>query len=228
MGMITQIPRHGQTMSSLEIAELTGKRHSHILRDIRAMIDQLGDERNSGSVQYRAGNGEMRPMHNLDYDQTMTLLTGYSTPLRHKVVKRWRELETPQTRAEALRLAADLEEQNAQLEARIKIDAPKIMFHDDVAVAENCISFGDWGKTLGVGRNTIMKWVRDSKYIMYDSSGYSVPYQKYIDMGLFKVIESPVRNSSGGTRVHLQTVITGKGQSYLYNKIISDLGIIDE
>ncbi|CVE50004.1 Uncharacterised protein [Serratia marcescens] len=30
----------------------------------------------------------------LDHDLTMTLMTGYSIPLRHKVAKRWRQLET--------------------------------------------------------------------------------------------------------------------------------------
>lgn len=41
------------TMSSLEIAELTGKRHAHVLRDIRGMFDELGIEPNFGLSEYK-------------------------------------------------------------------------------------------------------------------------------------------------------------------------------
>ena len=40
------------TMSSLEIAELTGKEHKHVLRDIREMIDTIGSP-NLDSKQYQ-------------------------------------------------------------------------------------------------------------------------------------------------------------------------------
>ena len=40
------------TMTSLEIAELTGKEHKHVLRDIREMIDTIGSP-NLDSKQYQ-------------------------------------------------------------------------------------------------------------------------------------------------------------------------------
>lgn len=84
------------TMSSREIANLTGKQHKHVLRDIRAMLDALGDGPDLGHVQEdRDGRGYTICFH-LDKELTETLVTGYSVPLRHKVIKRLHELEERQ------------------------------------------------------------------------------------------------------------------------------------
>ena len=84
----------GQRMSSREIAELTEKRHDHVLRDIRKLIDEgaIGAP-NFGDSEYLSSQGKLMPEYLLDFDATMTLLTGYNAVLRARVIKRWRELE---------------------------------------------------------------------------------------------------------------------------------------
>ncbi|HBN7263399.1 TPA: Rha family transcriptional regulator [Escherichia coli] len=90
-------------MSHHEIAKLTGKQSSHVVRDIEAMLEALNlhypemDDYDSKefSIKRKIYNGrvvidEIR----LDHDLTMTLMTGYSIPLRHKVATRWRQLES--------------------------------------------------------------------------------------------------------------------------------------
>ena len=85
------------TMSSREIAELTGKQHSNVMRDIRAMMDTLEQDSNLNSVckstTYTASSGQSYPQYELDKDTCLTLLLGYDAIARMKVVKRWRELE---------------------------------------------------------------------------------------------------------------------------------------
>ena len=87
-------------MSSQEIAEITGKRHDHILRDIRKMLGalELIDAPKSGEVrfveaQYRDAKGQSRPLTVLDKELTFTLLSRYSFKLSNQIVKRWLELE---------------------------------------------------------------------------------------------------------------------------------------
>ena len=46
----------------------------------------------------------------------------------------------------------------------------------------------------------------------------NMPYQRYVDMGIFKVIENS-KTSAKGTRLYKTTKITGKGQVYLQKKI---------
>ena len=88
-----------QTMSSFEVARLTGKRHDHVIRDVR--------ELNKGYEKLRLPkiglmfkitelpNGASRkdPYFELTRMQTFDLLTGYSVELRIKVNRRWEELE---------------------------------------------------------------------------------------------------------------------------------------
>lgn len=87
-------------MSSQEIAEITGKKHGHVLRDIRKMLGALGlpNQSKSGSVQfvetlYRDTKGQSQPLIVLDKELTFTLLSRYSFELSNLIVKRWLVLE---------------------------------------------------------------------------------------------------------------------------------------
>lgn len=85
-----------KTMSSLEIAELTGKRHDNIMRDIRTMVKDLHSSDLSfvcESGTYKSENGQIYTCYNLDKDTTLTLLLGYDVVARMKVVRRWTQLE---------------------------------------------------------------------------------------------------------------------------------------
>ncbi|WP_336277127.1 Rha family transcriptional regulator [Bartonella sp. CB178] len=89
-----------QTMSSLEIAELCGKRHDHVMRDIKKMLEELYDEDTAPkfgvsefSELYRDSTGRTLPCYNLPKRECLILVSGYSTTLRAKIVDRWQELE---------------------------------------------------------------------------------------------------------------------------------------
>ena len=85
----------GRTMASREIAELTGKRHDNILRDIKTLIEQGAiTALNFEASTYTDASGKSNPEYLLDFDATMTLVTGYNANLRAAVIRRWRELET--------------------------------------------------------------------------------------------------------------------------------------
>lgn len=81
-------------MSSREIANLTGKQHKHVLEDCRKMFDSLNLQSADFSADYQDDKGRTYQEYWLDQDLTMTLMMGYSIPLRHKVATRWRQLES--------------------------------------------------------------------------------------------------------------------------------------
>jgi phage regulator Rha-like protein len=82
-----------QTLNSREIAELTGKDHAHVLRDIRDMLDVLKKDASIFGGIYQDAYGRDQPCFNLDRELTITLVSGYDIPLRHRVVTRLTELE---------------------------------------------------------------------------------------------------------------------------------------
>ena len=82
------------TMTSREIAELTGKRHDHVMADIRKMLSELGLNSPDFSGQYKDSTGRTLPCFNLPRRECMILVSGYSIPMRARIVDRWEALET--------------------------------------------------------------------------------------------------------------------------------------
>lgn len=83
------------TMSSREIAELTGKELSNVHRDIRSMIDSLCDDDDSflnHIKEDKDARGYTAAFH-LNKDLTLTLVAGYSAKFRLSIIRRWQELE---------------------------------------------------------------------------------------------------------------------------------------
>ena len=103
------VAQHRLSMTSREIADLTGKKHPHVMRDIRVMLEQLYcdsqnpnldavENKGFSLVEYGTNNAGVPVCeYHLDKDHTLTLLTGYDAKARHRVVKRWQELEADKT-----------------------------------------------------------------------------------------------------------------------------------
>ncbi|UTL92442.1 Rha family transcriptional regulator [Pseudomonas fluorescens] len=87
------------TMSSREIAELTGKRHDNVTADIRSMLVDLKKDVLTFQGIYFDSMNRQQTEYLLDREHTDCLLTGYSTPMRMAVIKRWHQLEAQQGRA---------------------------------------------------------------------------------------------------------------------------------
>jgi len=88
-----QIDMNG-TMTTVQIAELTQKKHFHVVRDVKTLIEQGAvNQSRCGLVNYRDKKGEDRPMYELNFESTMVLVTGYDAVKRAAVISRWMSLE---------------------------------------------------------------------------------------------------------------------------------------
>ena len=212
------------TIDSREIAELTGKLHKHVCRDIRDQLEAQEIPQSTFASGYKDKNNQERTCFKLDYEQTMILVSGYSIPLRAKIIKRWTELESqlkpalPQSYSEALRQLATTVEQNEALLLEYKKNKPKADFYDAVTGSADTIDMGSVAKVLNIkgwGRNNIFEYLRDEK-ILQDNN---IPYQKYVDRGYFRLVESKYAKPDGSTHINIKTVVYQKGLNYIKNKI---------
>lgn len=159
------------TMTSSEIAELTGKLHKNVIRDIREMLEEL--EKDGSDLSHvredKDARGYTENFH-LDRELTETLITGYSIPLRNKVIKRLHELEKrvakslPENLPDALRFAADLAEEKAVLALENQQQAKKIEALENLFMPGETVP--QFAKRLnGVNSQLIMAFLIDQKWI---------------------------------------------------------------
>ena len=75
---------HGEELktNSLKVAGAFGKKHFHVMRDIKNIIAQVHDsfiQSNFGLVEYIDGKGQLRPMYEMTKDGFVLLVMGYNT-----------------------------------------------------------------------------------------------------------------------------------------------------
>lgn len=215
-------------MSSLEIAELTGKRHDAILRDIRNLLKQGVSAHNFVETSYRDKSNRQSPCFELTKKGCLIPASGYDAVLREKIIDRWEQLElekrkpqTPQTYLEALkalvsseeekqRLAQEkkqLEQQNAKLQ-------PKAAFADAAFATDDKVDIGMSAKILklGFGRNTLFDKLRKAGVFF---ANRNEPKQRFIDAGYFEMKEKFIERNNHPGFVVTKVLVTQKGLAYL-------------
>ena len=156
-------------MSSREIAELCEKRHKHVIRDICKMLDNLGINLtgpNLGSLNfkeqtYKDAKGEMRKEYLLDFELTMTLISGYNVVLRNRIIKRWQELELQQQQIQLAKqnnqiLALENKLQDAQIKARQ---------FDELVAQAGFLNFRKVAKELELNERSLKSWLIQNDWI---------------------------------------------------------------
>lgn len=221
-------------MSSREVAELTGKQHSNVMRDIREMTEALTNSELNWCVEsasYIGGDGRSYPMYDMDKETTICLLTGYDAGARMKVIQRWQSLENgavptlPQTYAQALRALAQEAEQKELLQLQLVEAQPAIDFFSKVGESKDAIPVGEAAKLLGIGPNTLFAFLRTQRIFMNGTGGQhkNMPYQQYLDAGYFAVVEKPFSTPDGKTHINVRPVVLQKGLDYIRKRLSSSL-----
>ena len=134
------------------------------------------------------------------------------------------EMDDKELLARAVLMSQNMiEERNKIIEnQKRKIDEqrPFVEFAMHVSKSDDTIDMEEMSKiardgNIDIGRNRLIKWLKDNRVLRRKNN---MPYQKYINQGLFDVVEA-TKDTSAGTRVFLKCVITGKGQVWIISKL---------
>lgn len=116
-----------------------------------------------------------------------------------------------------------IEEQNRAIE-RMR---PKEIFADAVSASKTSILIGDLAKLIkqngvDIGEKRLFQWMRENGYLIRkDGASYNMPTQKSMDLGVMEIKESTITQPNGNVRISRTPKVTGKGQRYFVNKILS-------
>lgn len=215
-------------MSSLEIAELTGKLHKNVLADIRNLLSQGVTKLNFQPSTYKDPTGRKLPCFELTKKGCLILASGYDAVLREKIIDRWEQLElekrkpqTPQTYLEALKALVSSEEEKQrlaqekkQLEEKNAKLQPKADFADAAFATDDKVDIGMSAKILklGFGRNTLFDKLRKAGIFF---ANRNEPKQRFIDAGYFEMKEKFIERTNHPGFVVTKVLVTQKGLAYL-------------
>ncbi|MEP9376193.1 phage regulatory protein/antirepressor Ant [Aquabacter sp. CN5-332] len=218
-------PGEPLTMSTLEVAELTGKRHDNVMRDARVMLVELHGEGGLLSFEdthQNPQNGQSYPVLRLPKRETLILVSGYNIEMRARIIDRWMELEEGLVRPRLVVDPSDpkvmlavfdhLQKQVAEKDAIIADQIEKVKQLDRLAAAEGSMSLTLAAKTLNSRPKDLIAFMSARRWI-YKRPGNSswVAYQDKIQAGLMEHIDHPFLDDQGRERIATRAHVTAKG-----------------
>jgi len=217
-------------MSTREIAELTGKQHYNVMRDFRDVCEALEITDLSFEGSYIDSTGRTLPMFNLPKDLTTTLVSGYSIPMRHKIVQRWIELESakpafeiPTTLVEALRLALEGAEKLEAAMVQVEAMKPAVEFVERYTGTSDTQTLSDIAKTLGMRVGVLTSALIDDGIVFRKGGkGTVYPYAEQVVNGRFVVKQYC---PDGMTYSYTSMAVTPKGALWITQQYGTEGGV---
>ena len=114
-----------------------------------------------------------------------------------------------------------------KLEATIEEQKPKVIFANAVSASHTSILVGEFAKLMrqngvNMGQNRMFVWLRENGYLINrKGSDKNMPTQKSMELGLFEIKETTINHSDGHISINKTPKITGKGQLYFADKLLS-------
>ena len=246
---LIQFSESQQTMSSLEIAKLTGKPHNDVMKAIRAMesgwekVSQGKFSLSSRKVQQPNGGAREYPCYELTKTECLYVATKFNDEARAKLVIRWEELEQKQ-RAQMLQLPDFTDPAEAAMAWAKEYREKNVLAIENKKLEEENIQLAVENQELKHDKNyldlimrskallTISQIAQDygmsgkamnkklaDMGIQYSINGQWILYAKYKDCGYVSSRSIDITRADGRPDVVLHTEWTQAGRKFLYEEL---------
>ena len=212
-----------QRMTSLEIAQLSGKQHKDVLKAIRNMESawEKVNGRNFALVDYRDQKGELRPCYLLSKTECLYIATKFNDEARAKLVIRWQELEEerlmemlqPKQKIQEIRLLACDEEVLDEADDILGEELEKLNRE-----SRFCYTPTEIGKVFGMDGRDLNSFLSDQKIIRWARGQWQLT-QKYLHRELTANRYSYVHGRDGRRKLVSRLVWTEKGREFIMDMI---------
>ena len=217
--MITHLqkPATGaQRMTSLEIAQVTGKPHNDVLKAIRKMEEAWKEvtQGNFSLSTYQDATGRSLPCYSLSKTECLYIATKFNDEARAKLVLRWEELEKERIEREAVRklLVTD---------ADVLSEAENIVGRElrrNNQNADGCITATDIAKAVGMEVKDLNSWLTDMGVQAWRRGQYRLT-PNYEGRGLAQNRLFVYYSKDGKQKDSTYLVWTPKGAEMIYKMI---------
>jgi phage regulator Rha-like protein len=172
---------NAQSMTSLEIAQVTGKLHKHVMEAIRKMEPAWLKVNGSNFrlVDYKDSKGELRPCYSLTKTECLYIATKFNDEARAKLVIRWQQLEQERMMQQGVRHLL-ITDQDVMHEAETIIGRTLVSFNQN---ADGCITASDIAKAMGMEVKDLNSFLTDRKIQRWKRGQYHLT-PEYEGLGL--------------------------------------------
>ena len=170
-----------QRMTSLEIAQVTGKMHKDVMKAIRNMEPAWlkVNGRNFALVDYTDSKGEQRPCYSLSKMECLYIATKFNDEARAKLVIRWQQLEQERITQKCVRKLLVTDDD-------VKQEAQRIIGREIVSFnkhADGCITASDIAEAIDMDVKDLNSFLTDKKVHKWSRGQYRLT-PEYEGLGL--------------------------------------------
>ncbi|MCR5070201.1 MAG: phage regulatory protein/antirepressor Ant [Prevotella sp.] len=223
-------------MTSIEIAEVTGKQHKDVMKAIRNMepawekITWRKFAPRERTIEYPNGSVKKYPYYLLTKTECLYIATKFNDEARARLVLRWKKLEEaqrrqvrqqsqPMTDFEIMCKALEIQQQTIKMQGRKICEmAPKALYSDKVLDSIDCYTMTQVAKELSMTVYDLTKWLIQHG-IIYHQSGQYMLYAEYARKGYGKTRTHSYTDSQGAVHTNIYLVWTEAGRKFLHSII---------
>lgn len=214
--------------TSLVLAETFEKQHKHVLEAIDNLTAENSAAKKLFHEDFYESRGKQYRMVVMNRDGFMLVAMGFNgkkaTGFKLAYINAFNQMEeqlslqslnVPQTYAGALRLAADLEEENQLLEQKVAEYEPKINYLDLILGSTDTVTISQIAADYGMSAYQMNKLLNELG-VQHKVGGQWILYKKHMRQGFVKSHTTEIPKATGGRKTVMNTKWTQKGRLFIY------------